>query len=165
MYKRQLVPVSYAGVGQKNTFPEPAQPQAPNLSTAALEITPSAPAAQPGSIGVGTDNFTPTPTNPQTFFHSEVADVNFQASPSQPQGASREATANRAPVPVETPALPQLPSLSQARLPSLVPSDLISARTRRRQAAAAGSPRPAVDYGFSRPNPAPPPAKQPVATA
>ena len=53
-----------AGVGQKNTFPVSAQPQAPNLSTASLEITPSAPAAQPDSIGVGTDNVPPTSTNP-----------------------------------------------------------------------------------------------------
>ena len=157
-----LAPLASADVGQKNTFSEPAQPQASNLSTAALEITPSAPAAQTGSIGVGTDNVPPTPNNPQLFFCSDAADVGSQAFPAQPQAASREAKANRAQVPVETPALPQLPSIYQARPTSDVPSDLISARTRRRQAAAAGSPKPAVDYGFSRPNPALPPTKQPV---
>ena len=141
-----------AGIGQKNTFPESAQPEAPNLSTAASEITPSALAAQLDSIGVGTDNDPPTPTNPQVFFHSEAADVGSQASPAQPQTTSRQATANRAPVPVEPQDFPQLPSISQARLPSLVPSNLISTRTRRR-------------YGFSRPNPASPPANQPLATA
>ena len=135
------------------------------MSTTALEITPSSPVVQPGSIGGGTDNVPPTPTNPQLFFHSDAADVGSQASPAQPQAASREATANRAPVPIEPPALPQLPSISQARPPSLVPSDIISTRTRRRQAAAAGSPMPAVGYGFSRLNPAPPPTKEPVATA
>ena len=76
-----LATLASAGIGQKNTFPEPAQPQAPNLSTAALEITPSATAAQPDSIGVGTDNVPPTSTNPSCFFHSEVSS---QASPAQP---------------------------------------------------------------------------------
>ena len=159
-----LARLGSAGIGQKNTFPEPAQLQAPNLITAALEITPSALAAQRGSIGVGTDNVPPTPTNPQVFFHCDAADVGSQASLAQPQATSREATANRAPVPVEPPALLRLPSISQARPPSLVPSDLISTRTRRCQAAGAGYSRPAVDYGFSRLNLAPPPAKQSVAT-
>ena len=104
------------------------------MSTTALEITPSSPVVQPGSIGGGTDNVPPTPTNPQLFFHSDAADVGSQASPAQPQAASREAKANRTQVPVETPALPQLPSISHARPPSLVPSDLISTRTRRRPA-------------------------------
>ena len=76
-----LAPLASADVGQKNTFSEPAQPQASNLSTAALEITPSATAAQPDSIGVGTDNVPPTSTNPSCFFHSEVSS---QASPAQP---------------------------------------------------------------------------------
>ena len=108
-----------AGVGQKNTFPVSAQPQAPNLSTMALETPPYAPAAQTGSVGVGTDNATPTPTNPQPFSHGEAGDVGSQVSPAPPQADSRLAKANRAPVPVVPPALPQPPSISRARPPSL----------------------------------------------
>ena len=59
-----LATLASAGIGQKNTFPEPAQPQTPNLSTMALEITSPASAAEPGSVGVGTNNVPPMPTNP-----------------------------------------------------------------------------------------------------
>ena len=103
-----------AGGGQKNIFPEPVQSQAPNLNTMALETTPSAPAAQTGSVGMGKYNIPPTPTNPQDFFHSEAADAGSQASRAQPQAASRAAKANRTSVLVAPPALTQLPSISQA---------------------------------------------------
>ena len=55
-------------------------------------------------------------------------------------------------------APPLLPSRSQTALPSLLPSGLISSRTRRRRAAAAGKPQAAVDYGFNRSDPTPRPA-------
>ena len=178
-------PLAPAGADQKNISPTPAQPLA-SLASAGIgqkkhfSRARSASGTQFEHRSVGNYSFRPRcPTrfdrrgyrqcSPQTyqptsFFHSEAADVGSQASPAEPQAASREATANRCPVPVEPPALPQLPSISQARPPSLVPSDRISTRTRRRQAAAASSPRPAVDYGFDRPDPAPPPAELSVAT-
>ena len=117
-----LAPLASAGTGQKNTFPEPAQPRASNLRTAALKITPSAAAAQPGSVAVSTDNVPPTPTNPQPSFHGEAADVGSQAPLARSQTASRVAKANRAPVPVVPSFLPHLSSASQARPPSFVPS-------------------------------------------
>ncbi|CAM9707633.1 unnamed protein product, partial [Laminaria digitata] len=145
--------------GPKSVSPEPGQPQALPLGTAALDITPSAPPAQSGSVGVGTDNVPPTPPNPQLIFHGDAEDFGSHASPAQLQAASRAAKT------IVSPALPQLPSTSQARPPSLVPSDLISTRTRRSRAAAAGSPKPAVDYGFDTAVPAPPPAEKPAAVA
>ena len=117
---------------------------------------------------MGTDNVPLTPITPQPFFYGEVTDVGSQASPAQPQAVSRVAKAYRSPVPAVPPALPQLRSTSQARPPSLFPLHLTSTRTRRhrRQAvAAAGSPRPAVDYGLDRTDPVPPPARPLVATA
>ena len=55
-----LAPLAAAGAGQKTPSPsqksaifEPGQPQAPNLNTAALEITPFTRAGQIGSAGVG----------------------------------------------------------------------------------------------------------------
>ena len=75
-----------------------------------------------------------------------------------PHSASRVAGNNRAQVPVVPAGPPLLPSSSQTALPSLLPSGLISSRTRRRRAAAAGKPQAAVDYGFNRSDPTPPPA-------
>ena len=70
------------------------------MSTAALEITTSAPAAQPDSIGEGTDNAPPMPTNSYSFVHGDAADVVSLAPPAQPKSASRDAKTNRAQVPL-----------------------------------------------------------------
>ena len=62
-----LAPLAPAGAGQKS-FPEPAQLQAPNLSTTALETTPSTPAAQTGLVGVGKYNIPPRLLTLNHFF-------------------------------------------------------------------------------------------------
>lgn len=51
--------------------PEPTQPQAPNLSTAALGTIISARAAQRRSVGVDTENVPPTPASPKPLFHDD----------------------------------------------------------------------------------------------
>ena len=59
--------------------------------------------------------------------------------------ASRITGTNRAQVPVVPAVPPLLSSPSQMALPSLLPSGLISSRTRRRRAVIAGKPQAAVD--------------------
>ena len=103
----------------KYTLAESAQPQVTNLSTAALETTSFALAANHGSVGMGTDNASPrTPANPKPLFHDDATDVGV---------------------------LPRLPSTSQGHPSSLVPSEAVSTRTQRHQAVAAGCPIPEVD--------------------
>ena len=134
-------PPASTGVGQNNvSLP-------PKLGSSAAELTSPALSAPTGSVSLGTDIVTPTTTNPQPFFHGDAEDLGSQASPAQRQATSHVAKSNRTLVV----ALPRLSSTSQARPSSLVPSDPVSTRTRRRQAIAAGSPKPSVDYGFDSP--------------
>ena len=81
-----------------------------------------------------------------------------QAPSAVPHSAPRVAGNNRTKLPVVPAAPPLLHSPSQKALPSLLPSGLISSRTRRRRAAAAGKFQAAVDYGFNRSDPTPRPA-------
>ena len=85
-------------------------------------------------------------------------DLGPQAPSVMPHSASRAAWNNRAQVPVVPAAPPLLPSPSQTALPFLLPSGLISYRTGRRRAAAAGKPQATVDYVFKRSNLTPRPA-------
>ena len=79
--------------------------------------------------------------------------------------ASRVAGTNRRQIPVVPAAPPLLPSPSQTALPSLLPSGIISSRTRRCRAAVPSKPQAAVDYGFDRSDPTPPTVPRPAATA
>ena len=79
--------------------------------------------------------------------------------------ASRVAGTNGSQIPVVLEAPPLLPSHSQTALPSLLPSELVSSRTRRRRATAAGKLQTAVDYGFDRSDPTPPTVPRPAPTA
>ena len=97
----------------------------------------------------------------QPFYHGDAEDLGSQACPVQLQATSRVDKSNRTPVM----ALPRLSSTPQACPPSLVPSDLIWTRTRRRQAIAAGSPKPEVDYGFDFPASVSRTAAKPAAAA
>ena len=107
---------------------------------------------------MGTDNVPPPTFSPDEISRSDAGDLDCQASTAQLQTALQRAKANRESRSVVPPAPPQLSSASQGR--PLFPSDLISTRTRRRRAAAAGSPKPAVKYGFDSPAPASPPAQK-----
>ena len=137
------------------------------MSTTALETAPSVPLLKPVRSAWVQTVFPPRLPIGNHFFHSDAADIGSQAYPSQASSAQPQAAlrAAKATVPVVPSAQPQRPSTFQARPPSLVPSDLVPTRTRRRQAATVGSPRPAVDCGFGRRDPAPSPVKPPVATA
>ena len=79
--------------------------------------------------------------------------------------ASRVAGTNRTQVPIVPAVPPLLPSLSKTALLSLLPSVLISSRTHRRRAAAAGKPQAAVDYGLVRSDPTPSTVSRPAPTA
>ena len=95
--------------------------------------------------------------------HHDSAEHRTDLGPQEPSAVShsalRVARTNRDQVSVVPAAPPLLPSSSQAALPSLPASGLISSRTRRRQAAAAG--KPTVDYGFALSHPTPPTARKP----
>ena len=78
--------------------------------------------------------------------------------------ASRVAGTNCAQVPVVSAAPPLLPSPSQTALLSLLPSGLISSRTRHRRATAGGKPQAAVDCGFDRSVPTPSAVPRPAPT-
>ena len=84
-----------------------------------------------------------------------------QAPSAVSHSASRVAGTNRRQIPIVPTASPLLPN----PLPSLLPSGLISSRTRRRRAAAAGKPQAAVNYGFDRSDPTPPTVPRPAPTA
>ena len=104
----------------------------------------------------------------QPVYH-DLAEHPTDSGPQEPSAvshsASRVARTNRDQVSVVPAASPLLPSSSQTALPSLPPSGLISSRIRRRQAAAAGKPTTAVDYGFARSHPTPPTVPRPAPTA
>ena len=159
-----LAPATLACVGRSTICPAPAQPSL-HLSTAALEIFSFAPVFESGWVGVGTDNVSSTTSNPEPFFYSDAGDLDSQASPAQLQAGSQKAMVNHAPSLVVPPAPPQLPSTPQAHPPILVPSEYISKIKCRRQAAAAGSPKPTINYVFDPPAPVSPPGAKPLAAA
>ena len=78
-----------------------------------------------------------------------------QAPSAMPQLASGVAGDNRAHVPLVLAAALLLSLTPQTVLSSLLPSELISSRARRRRAATASKPQDAVDYGFNRSDPTP----------
>ena len=83
---------------------------------------------------------------------SRIGDISDSAEGSQAPPRSSLGTAAVGGDPqtsLEGPSSPPPTSTSRARPTRLDPSDLISTRTRRRRAAAAGTPQPDVNYGFS----------------
>ena len=87
------------------------------------------------------------------------SDFGSQAPPLLPQGTAAVAgDAQR----LDVPASPPPPSASRGRPTRLIPTELVSTRTRSRNAAAAGASRPPVNYGFA-PEPSPPPRARPAA--
>ena len=79
--------------------------------------------------------------------------------------ASRVAGTNRSKFPVVPAAPPLLHSPPQTALPSLLPSGVISSRTYRHRAAAAGKPQAGVEYGFDRSHLSLPTVPRPVPAA